>query len=120
METIYDKIRKKPFYLNDEDVAWVKETLARMTLEDKAGQLFCLIVREGTEEEISDTLKIMKPGGFMYRQMTLEKAVRCTEILHRYSDIPYLISANLEKGGNGIIKEGTLFQAPMGLSLIHI
>ena len=34
-------LKAKPFYLNEEDITWVEETLAPMTLEQKAGQVFC-------------------------------------------------------------------------------
>ena len=30
----------KPFYLKPEDIEWVNKTLAGMTTEEKAGQLF--------------------------------------------------------------------------------
>lgn len=116
MDNIYDKIRLTPFGLKEDDIDWIKKVLADMSLEEKVGQLFCLIVREGTEKEIRDTLKVMSPGGFMYRQMSLENAVKCTGIIKKYSKIPMLIAANLEKGGNGIIKEGTIFQSPMGIA----
>lgn len=33
-------LRAKPFYLSDEDIAWVEDTLASMTLEEKVGQMF--------------------------------------------------------------------------------
>ena len=35
-------LRAKPFYLSDEDIAWVEDTLASMTLEEKVGQMFCV------------------------------------------------------------------------------
>ena len=33
-------LRAKPYYLNDEDIAWVESTIASMTDEEKVGQLF--------------------------------------------------------------------------------
>ena len=36
-------LRAKPFYLNDEQIRWVEETIAGMTLEEKIGQLFVLL-----------------------------------------------------------------------------
>ena len=35
-------LKAKPFYLNDEDIAWVNETLAGMSTKAKLGQLFLL------------------------------------------------------------------------------
>ena len=33
-------LRAKPYYLNDEDIKWVKDTISNMTAEEKVGQLF--------------------------------------------------------------------------------
>lgn len=33
-------LTKKTYYLKDEDIQWVKNTIANMTLEEKIGQLF--------------------------------------------------------------------------------
>ncbi|VTT03126.1 beta-N-acetylglucosaminidase/beta-glucosidase (3-beta-N-acetyl-D-glucosaminidase/beta-D-glucosidase)(Nag3) [Streptococcus suis] len=33
-------LRKKPYCLNDEQIAWVEDTLANLTDEEKIGQLF--------------------------------------------------------------------------------
>lgn len=109
-------IKERPFYLNTEQVEWVEETLAKMSREDKIGQLFCLAAYQGNEEEISRFYRVMKPGGIMYRPMKLEEAVRLTGILERYAEVPLLIAANLEKGGNGIVEEGTLLDAPLGVA----
>lgn len=34
--------REKPFYLGEDEIQWVEEALASMTLEEKIGQLFCV------------------------------------------------------------------------------
>lgn len=110
--SIFDKIKEKPFLLSDSDVQWVKDTLAGMTEKQKIGQIFCLCAREGTEQEIEDTLQVMEPGGIMYRPFTAEQAVNFTAMLDKAMKIPMLISANLEKGGNGIVSEGTMLGSP--------
>lgn len=33
-------LKKQPFYLSDEQVKWVEDTLASLSREQKAGQLF--------------------------------------------------------------------------------
>ena len=33
-------LKEKPYYLSDEDIAWVENTIANMTDEEKVGQLF--------------------------------------------------------------------------------
>ncbi len=105
-------LRAKPFCLDDEGIAWVEKTRASLSQEDKLGQLFCLCAREGTEQEWTDILSVLRPGGIMYRPFPLETAVEYTKILSS-SPVPMLIAANLEKGGNGIVSEGTLLGTPM-------
>ncbi len=103
---LYESFKKMPFYLNDEDIAWVDSTLKGLSLEDKVGQLFCMVVRSGSEQEIVEQNKLFKPGGIMYRPLSVEEAVNYTNYLKKHSDIPMLIAANLEKGGSGIVHEG--------------
>lgn len=106
-------LREKPFYLDDEAIAWVEQTRERLSLEDKVGQLFCVLYRQGTQEEIDRIGRVLKPGGAMYRSISMERAVRLTNQLQAQSDLPLLLAANLEKGGNGIVQEGTLMASPM-------
>ena len=108
----YDILMRKPFHLNPEQIGWVKETLRAMTLEEKIGQLFCLILRQGDEQEIEQIKRVLKPGGVMYRPMPIRQAVEATELLRRHFNVPMLIAANLEKGGNGAVEEGTMLGSP--------
>ena len=110
------KLTEKPFNLDKDQIEWVKSTLAGMSKEDKIGQLFCLTAYQGSEDEIARIYKVMKPGGLMYRPMKTEEAIHLTEAIDRYAGIPLLIAANLEKGGNGIVEEGTLLNAPLGIA----
>ena len=109
-------LRGKPFYLDDEGEAWVKKTLAGMTTEEKAGQLFCVLLKTGSAEEYEYLFRTLSPGGCMYRVLPVQQAIDTSEELRRRSRIPLLIAANLEKGGNGIVSEGTLVGAPMEIA----
>lgn len=106
-------IKKAPFYLNEEKIAWVENTLESLSLEEKVGQLFCVNFREGEESEIEYVYNILSPGGCMYRTIPMERAIDFTHKVEKKSKVPLLIAANLEKGGNGIVAEGTLFASPM-------
>lgn len=106
-------LSKKPYFLNKEDQKWVYETLQSMSIEEKAGQLFCVNFKEGQDEEIKYVYDILKPGGCMYRTIPTKSAVSFTNKVSQRSKIPMLIAANLEKGGNGIVNEGTLLGSPM-------
>jgi beta-N-acetylhexosaminidase len=115
-ETNMVDLKAKPFNLNDKAAEWVRKTLASMSTDDKVGQIFCLAAYQATEEEISQSYKTLKPGGIMYRPMKTEEAVNLTHILEKYAEIPMLIAANLERGANGIVEEGTLLDAPLGIA----
>ena len=52
----------------------------------------------------------------MYRVIPTERAIEATKHLQARSRIPLLIAANLEKGGNGIVTEGTLVGSPMEIA----
>ena len=45
-------LRANPFFLDDEGIRWVSETLASMTVEEKAGQVFCPLGLAGSEEAL--------------------------------------------------------------------
>lgn len=107
-----DYLKEKPFYLKDEDITWVKNSLNEMTEEEKIGQLFCLIAYDSEDSTLENLMKY-KPGGVMARPMPLDITIAAVKSLQEKSRIPMLIAANLEKGGTGVVKEGTFFGSPM-------
>jgi len=109
-------LKGTPFYLSDDDIEWVNNTISKMTLEEKIGQLFVLVSRHGTEAELEQIYKVLNPAGIMYRPMPMEKALNLTNTIQKTSKIPMLIAANLEKGGNGILDEGTTFGSPLEIA----
>lgn len=109
-------LKANPFYLDDGAIAWVETTLAQMTTEEKAGQLFCVLFKEGKQAEFDYVYNMMSPGGCMYRVLPVARAVAATQELRARSKVPLLIAANLEKGGNGIVQEGTLVGSPMEIA----
>lgn len=109
-------LRANPFYLDDKAIAWVERTRDAMPMEDKVGQLFCVLFKQAVPSELEYVLSILKPGGCMYRVVPTQRAVSFTQALQTALDIPPLIAANLEKGGNGIVEEGTLVGSPMEIA----
>jgi beta-N-acetylhexosaminidase len=104
-------LKAKPFNLSDADVRWVSDTLAGLSEAEKIGQLFCMIAMDADEAHLSDMLKKIPFGGIMYRPMPARTAVEATRFLQTASKVPVLIAANLEKGGTGIVQEGTTIGA---------
>lgn len=103
----YDILLKPPFHLNENQIAWVRRTIEEMSLEEKVGQIFCLDLHEPDREVLDQYLQKYHMGGFMVRQMPLADLVDVIGYAQRKTVIPLLISANLESGGDGMIREGT-------------
>ncbi|WP_225753290.1 glycoside hydrolase family 3 protein [Actinotalea sp. Marseille-Q4924] len=106
-------LRALPYRLPDEGVAWVEETLASMSVEEKVGQLFFNLFHFGgdafggntlTNEEILARYHI---GGARYHGGSAEQVQGLINDLQRASRIPLLVAANCESGGNGACAEGT-------------
>jgi beta-N-acetylhexosaminidase len=106
-------LRNKPFYLSDNDIDWVNETLASLTEEEKIGQLFCLIGYSSEHDYLKNLAATYKAGGLMCRPMPMEETIQSVTTLQTHSRIPMLIAANLEKGGSGIVTEGTTIGSVM-------
>ena len=111
-----ENLKKRPFFLSGQQIDRVYAVLAEMTDEEKIGQLFCLCAKDFSDEMLEELFAVMHPGGVTYRPGRLEDAVRFTQGLRRRSKYPMLIAGNLEKGGNGVLREGTQLNTPLGLA----
>ncbi|MBO4218654.1 MAG: glycoside hydrolase family 3 protein [Erysipelotrichaceae bacterium] len=112
--------REKPFYLDDEKIRWVEETLASLTLEEKCGQLFC-IAAFGNLDQIIEMYDRLPYGSLMYRPNDAKSVERANRILREKLKVAPLVAANLESGGSGVAQEGTLYgpQLQVGASGRH-
>lgn len=106
-------LRANPFYLDDEAVAWVEQTKASMTTEEKIGQLFVPIGYSGDPAYLENAMLRYHIGGIMYRSAPSAEARATHTYLQEHSRIPLLIGANLEAGGDGIALDGTAFGKQM-------
>lgn len=103
-------LREKPYYLNDEQIKWVEDTIASMTIEEKIGQLFVNMVANEEErkpENIKKVLDTYHPGAIRYHNASKEELLDMTNCLQQTTKIPLLIASNCEAGGNGGTKGGT-------------
>ncbi|MBN2499234.1 MAG: glycoside hydrolase family 3 protein [Anaerolineales bacterium] len=98
--------KANPFYLNNAQIAWVEETLSKMSLRQKAGQLFFPIGSDNFEE-MSAMLAGLQPCGLMFRTSPMETVAEAHQAWQELSEIPLILAANLEAGGNGLVSEGT-------------
>ncbi|WP_458415159.1 glycoside hydrolase family 3 protein [Schinkia sp. CFF1] len=106
-------LKAKPYNLSDEDIKWVKETIADMSVEEKIGQLFINLFFfggdpfSGNKLSNSDILKKYHIGGARYEGGTSEQIQGLLNELQANSKVPLLIAANCDAGGNGAMKDGT-------------
>jgi beta-N-acetylhexosaminidase len=105
----------KPFYLNQDQIKWVNETLANLTTEEKIGQLFALDTNTSTKKDLQDILSY-QPGGVFIGMHLKEHNWQAAKFLQENSRIPLLIAGDLENGGLGGAINGTWFSTQMGIA----
>lgn len=109
-------LKAKPFNLNDEDIAWVEQTLASMTLEEKIGQLFCPIGYATDRGYLEYELLRHHIGGLFFRDGMSEEMRDTFAYAQSHSRIPLLIPSNIEAGGDGAAIDGTPFGKQMSIA----
>ena len=109
-------LKANPFNLNDEQVHWVEETLAAMSLEEKAGQVFCPMGFTDDPGALRHMVCDIGVGGMMYRTGPAAYIQNTHRTIQSVAKIPLLLAANTEAGGNGLAMEGTSFGAPMAVA----
>ena len=102
-------LKAKPFFLSDEKINWVKETINGMTLDEKIGQLFVLLkATPGIDEEkIKEDLHKYNQGGHRWQGGNKEAAYEQNRVFQMNSRYPLFIAANCDDGGIGVVPEGT-------------
>ena len=110
------ELKAKPFYLTDSQIAWVRDTLAGMTLEQKAGQVFCPMGFTDNENVLRHQIQDIGIGGMMYRAGPASYVQATHRKIQELASVPLLLAANTEAGGNGLALEGTSFGAPMAVA----
>lgn len=97
--------KANPFFLDDDQIAWVEETKSKMSLRQKVGQLFFPLGFD--EPETLSLIAELQPAGLMFRPSPMETVAEAQQAWQNVSEIPLLLAANLESGGNGLVVEGT-------------
>ncbi|MGM9660371.1 MAG: glycoside hydrolase family 3 protein, partial [Faecousia sp.] len=107
-------LKKAPFFLNEEQITWVESTLAALTTQEKAGQLFCVMGGDYAPETLKEKVSAGKIGGILFRPVMTGAQIRAAYApLDQAAKVPLLKAANLEEGGSGGMSDGTLFGWPM-------
>jgi len=105
-----------PFHLTKAQAEWVTDTLSSMTVEEKAGQLFCPMGFTDDEQALRHQICELGIGGLMYRSGPAGYIQATHRKIQSLAKIPLLLAANTEAGGNGLALEGTSFGAPMAVA----
>lgn len=102
-------LKAKPYYLNDEAVAWVENTIADMTIEEKIGQLFITHNPTLDVELAKEVIKKYHIGGQRYKDSgsTSKEVYDFIKEIQSVSKIPLLVAANCDNGGDGCCADGT-------------
>ena len=107
-------VRKTPFLLNAEQAAWVESTRDSLSLEEKAGQLFCVMGGDYAPNVLKEMVAAGKIGGILFRPVVTGEQIKADYApLDEAAKVPLLKAANLEEGGSGGMSDGTLFGWPM-------
>lgn len=112
-----DILKKKPFYLSDGDIAWVKNTASSLSIREKVAQLFLPVCMDLGIENI-DRLLSYKPGGMHRFSTAPAEALRSSALYAQdRSEVPLLMSSDLEFGILGTMGSGgTNFQTQLGVA----
>lgn len=109
-------LKAAPFYLDEKSIAWVEQTLKEMSLEQKAGQVFCPMGFNNEPSFLHHLVEEIGIGGIMYRPAPAREIQETHRTLQNMAKIPLLLAANTEAGGNGLAFEGTSFGQPMAVA----
>ncbi|OPJ62522.1 glycoside hydrolase family 3 protein [Clostridium chromiireducens] len=100
-------LKVKPYYLSDEDITWVENTIKEMTIEEKIGQLFINLFWSFDSDINKKIIEKYHIGGARYTGGTSEKVHELLAGLQEASKVPLLVACNCDAGGDGAISDGT-------------
>lgn len=101
-------LKAKPYYLADEDIKWVEDTIAGMSDEEKVGQLFFQLTSSHDEEHLKTLMEKYHLGGCRYNPAPGVAIQEQNRKLQKYAKVPVFIACNTEMGGDGACADGTV------------
>lgn len=108
-------MKKAPYNLNDEQMKWVMDTKAGMTMEQKIRQMFCTIAYTDNEGYLAG-IAAGEYGGLMCRAMPNEAVVNLVNFMQKNSKIPVFVAGNMEAGMNTCSEDGTHVGCQMAIA----
>ena len=112
-----DQLRAKPFNLDAAAIAWVRETLGRLSTDDKIRQLFTLNSM-GLDAATLEAQQRFRPGGITRRHSPeLAAEQRLLEAFDAAAPVPLIVSGDLE-GSRMSLPFGTELPNPLALAAL--
>jgi beta-N-acetylhexosaminidase len=115
-------VRIRPLALDPSGARWVERTLARMTLEEKIGQLIAcryagnFYPADGEAvARMRDLVSGYKVGGMIVFGGDAYETAHLNNTLQSLAEVPLLIASDLERGVGTQITGSTLFPTIMGI-----
>ena len=108
-------LKASPFYLNDAQIRWVRDTLASLSEDEKIGQLFCPISFSSDENYLRYEILRYNVGGVLFKTSPSAEVRQALQFMQFSSKVPLLCAANLEFGSTGFLDDGTFFGQQMGI-----
>lgn len=109
-------LKARPFYLSDEQIAWVENTIDSMTKEEKIGQLFVHLTGVSKEDDVREEVGKMHMGGIRFNPRSKEDMWEMNYNFQKFSKVPVLSAVNVETGGNGASRDGTFIGNEMKIA----
>ncbi len=105
-------LSKMPYYLDANQQEWVESTLNKLSTEQKIGQLFFNLfhfvpdIFTGSTLSRKELVEKFQFGGIRYNGGTAEQVQELINEVQSYSEVPLLVAANCDSGGNGSCTNG--------------
>ncbi len=112
-----DLLRLAPFNLDEDGLAWVRDTLAAMTAREKVGQLFCHISKGRDPQELARLAALCPAGITRFFSADLDQEAEFMDAVRAQASVPLLISADLE-GSRMSLAFGTEVPNPLALAAV--
>lgn len=110
-----EALRLPPFHLDDAGIAWVADTLRTLSTEQKVRQLFNVAAHGDDEAQVAALAALGVGGVTRFGGTDLDASWRATRALIERSEIPLLISGDIEGGAIGL-PFGTALPNQLGLA----
>ena len=102
-----------PYDLAEDAIAWVRDTIDAMDLDEKVGQLFINLNNRFDDEFVNRIVDGYHPGGMRYNHTDSASIQAHIRQAQARSTVPLLVASNIEAGGNGACNDGTLIATPL-------